>query len=48
MDELIGNLARKAGDALMKHFREDWSLLKERSTAKEAATRYDKEIDSLG
>ena len=47
MNELIGNLARKAGDALMKHFREDWSLLKERSTAKDAATRYDKEIDSL-
>ena len=47
MKDLIESLARKAGDALMKHFREDWSLLKERSTAKEAATRYDKEVDSL-
>ncbi len=31
----------------MKHFQQDWSLLKERSSAKEAATKYDKEIDSL-
>ena len=44
---LIESLARKAGDILMKHFRQDWSLLKERSTAKEAATKYDKEVDSL-
>jgi myo-inositol-1(or 4)-monophosphatase len=45
--ELIENLARKAGDTLMKHFRRDWALLKERSTAKEAATKYDKEVDRL-
>jgi len=45
--ELIESLVRKAGDALMKHFRRDWALLKERSTAKEAATKYDKEVDSL-
>ena len=45
--ELIGSLARKAGDTLMKHFRQDWALLKERSTAKEAATKYDKEVDRL-
>jgi myo-inositol-1(or 4)-monophosphatase len=45
--ELIENLARKAGDILMKHFRRDWALLKVRSTAKEAATIYDKEVDSL-
>ena len=31
----------------MEHFREDWSLLSLRSTAKGAATRYDKEIDRL-
>jgi len=43
--ELIESLARRAGDTLMKHFRQDWSLLKERSTAKEAATKYDKEVD---
>jgi len=47
MKELIENLARKAGDTLMKHFRQDWSLLKERSTAKDAATKYDKEVDRL-
>jgi myo-inositol-1(or 4)-monophosphatase len=47
MKELIESLAKKAGDTLMEHFREDWSLLKERSTVKEAATRYDKEVDRL-
>jgi myo-inositol-1(or 4)-monophosphatase len=45
--ELIGSLARKAGDTLMKHFRRDWALLKERSTAKEAVTKYDKAVDRL-
>jgi myo-inositol-1(or 4)-monophosphatase len=45
--ELINSLARKAGDTLVKRFRQDWALLKERSTAKEAATRYDKEVDRL-
>ena len=45
--ELIKSLTRKAGDTLMKHFRQDWSLLKKRSTAKEAITRYDKEVDRL-
>jgi myo-inositol-1(or 4)-monophosphatase len=45
--ELIESLTRRAGDTLMKHFRQDWSLLKERSTAKEAATKYDMEIDRL-
>jgi myo-inositol-1(or 4)-monophosphatase len=45
--ELINSLARKAGDTLMKRFRQDWALLKERSTAKEAATIYDKEVDKF-
>jgi len=45
--ELIGSLVRKAGNTLMKHFGRDWALLKERSTAKEAATKYDKEVDRL-
>jgi myo-inositol-1(or 4)-monophosphatase len=45
--DLIESLARRAGDTLMKHFRQDWSLLKERSTAKEAATKYDIEVDRL-
>jgi myo-inositol-1(or 4)-monophosphatase len=47
MKELIESLARKAGSALIKHFRQDWALLKERSTAKEAATEYDKAVDRL-
>jgi len=47
MKELIESLARKAGDTLMKYFRQDWSLLKKRGTAKEVATKYDKEVDSL-
>jgi fructose-1,6-bisphosphatase/inositol monophosphatase family enzyme len=45
--DLIEVLARKAGDTLMKHFRRDWALLKERSTAKEAVTEYDKAVDRL-
>ncbi len=45
--ELIERLARQAGDALMNHFRKDWALLKERGTAKDVATKYDKEVDSL-
>jgi myo-inositol-1(or 4)-monophosphatase len=43
--ELIESLARKSGDTLMKHFRQDWALLKKRSPAKEAATKYDIEVD---
>lgn len=45
--ELIESLARKSGDTLMKNFRQDWSLLKKRSPAKEATTIYDKEVDRL-
>jgi len=45
--DLIESLARKAGDTLMKHFRQDWDLLKERRPAKEALTVYDKEVDRL-
>ena len=45
--ELIESLARQAGDVLMKHFRQEWALLEQRGTAKEVATRYDKEVDSL-
>jgi myo-inositol-1(or 4)-monophosphatase len=47
MKELIESLARKAGDTLMKHFHQDWTLLKKRGTAKEVTTRYDKEVDRL-
>jgi myo-inositol-1(or 4)-monophosphatase len=45
--ELIKSLARKAGDTLMQHFRQDWALLKKRSPAKEITTIYDKEVDRL-
>jgi myo-inositol-1(or 4)-monophosphatase len=45
--ELAERLTRQAGDALMMHFRQDWALLKQRGTAKEVATRYDKEVDTL-
>jgi myo-inositol-1(or 4)-monophosphatase len=45
--ELIESLVTKAGDTLMKHFRQDLALLKERGTAKEVATKYDKEVDRL-
>ena len=44
---LIERLARRAGDTLMRHFRQDWALLKERNSAKEAITKYDKEVDRL-
>ena len=47
MKELIESLSRKAGATLMKYFRQDWALLKKRGTAKEVATRYDKEVDRL-
>jgi len=47
MRELIKGVAQKAGNALMEHFRQDWALVKERNTAKEAATKYDKDVDRL-
>jgi myo-inositol-1(or 4)-monophosphatase len=45
--ELIQSLSRKAGDTLTKHFRQDWSLLKRRSSAKDITTIYDKDVDRL-
>ena len=47
MKILAEDLARKAGDVLMKHFRQDYSLFSLRSTAKEASVRYDKDVDRL-
>lgn len=41
------HLAQTAGRFLLDHFREDESLLGARSTAKEAATRYDKVADEM-
>lgn len=45
MSEFIQALARMAGGILFRHFREDWSLLSLRTSAKEAVTRYDNQID---
>jgi len=47
MKILMEDLARKASDVLMKHFRQDYSLFSLRSTAKEASVRYDKDVDRL-
>ena len=47
MKILMEDLARKAGDVLTKHFRQDYSLFSLRSTAKEASVRYDKDVDRL-
>jgi len=47
MKILMEDLARKAGDVLMEHFRQDYSLFSLRSTAKEASVRYDKDVDRL-
>jgi len=44
---LIEELARTAGSFLLEHFREDSGLLALRTTAKEAATKYDKMADEL-
>jgi len=47
MKIFMEDLARKAGDVLIKHFRQDYSLFSLRSTAKEASVRYDKDVDRL-
>ena len=44
---LIEELARRAGSFLLEHFREDSDLLALRTSAKEAATRYDRMSDEL-
>lgn len=44
---VIEDLAKKAGAFLLEHFREDAGLLAMRTSAKEAATKYDKESDEL-
>ncbi|MFC1925304.1 inositol monophosphatase family protein [Chloroflexota bacterium] len=47
MRELIGNITLVAGNFLLDHFRKDPQLLGLRTTAKEAATTYDKKADEL-
>ncbi len=45
--ELMVQLATQAGALLMEHFAADAALLPQRTTAKDAATRYDRMSDSL-
>lgn len=45
--ELMVQLARKAGSFLLEHFAGDADLLTQRTTAKDAATEYDKMSDAL-
>jgi len=45
--DLIEELAKEAGSFLLEHFREDSELLSLRTSAKEAATKYDKMSDEL-
>ncbi len=45
--DLMIQLAGKAGSFLMEHFRADPDLLPQRTTAKDAATEYDKMSDAL-
>lgn len=47
MIDFIESLAKQAGDVLLSHFQEDQQLLKLRSSAKEAVTRYDKMVNEL-
>lgn len=47
MKDFMLALARTAGDALMDFFESDQTLISLRSTAKEAATKYDKVADQL-
>ena len=47
MIDFIESLAKQAGDVLLSHFQEDQQLLKLRSSAKGAVTRYDKMVDEL-
>ncbi|MBN2466865.1 MAG: inositol monophosphatase [Deltaproteobacteria bacterium] len=51
MDTTLNNflfaIAQKAGNVLMDSFQKDHDLIACRSTAKEAATKYDKIVDSL-
>ena len=47
MKEFMVNLAKKAGSVLMNYFQHDQELINLRSSAKEAATKYDKLVDQL-
>ena len=47
MKDFTATLAEKAGDMLMGFFKKDPALLGQRSTAKDAATKYDKMVDQV-
>ena len=47
IQEFMTQVAKKAGSTLMDSFQFDQELITARSTAKEAATKYDKLVDQL-
>ena len=47
MKDLLEDVARRAGDFLLERFRQDTGLVELRSSAKEAATAYDRMADEL-
>lgn len=47
MEKYLKDLMRKAGDYLLANFKKDRNLEKERTTSKEAATKYDKIVDQF-
>ncbi len=47
MIDFIQDLARQAGNELLSHFGQDEQLIRQRSTVKDATTKYDKMVDGL-
>jgi len=47
MIDFIQDLAKQAGNVLLSHFGQDKGLIKQRSTVKDAATKYDKMVDEM-
>lgn len=47
MEKFLKILAKQSGDFLLSHFKKDKSLIGQRTTSKEAATKYDKISDKM-
>ena len=47
MVDFIESLTKRAGEVLLSHFGQDEELLKQRTSVKEAATKYDKMVDQM-
>jgi len=47
MIDFIESLAKRVGEVLLSHFGQDAELLKQRTSVKEAVTRYDKMVDEM-